>query len=98
MDPELTFPIQYDLVPLNKGDYHFIEPEDGAVWAEPSIAHLSESLKAALLFPPDLQRVEQLKRFSNDQFGITRTAKLFKLRMAQIKSQLGVQKIDRYKS
>ena len=98
MDPELTFPIQYDLVPLDKGDYHFIEPEDGAVWAEPSIAHLSESLKAALLFPPDLQRVEQLKRFSNDQFGITRTAKLFKLRMAQIKSQLGVQKIDRYKS
>jgi hypothetical protein len=86
------------LVPLDKGDYHFIELEDGAVWAEPSIAHLSESLKAALLFPPDLQRVEQLKRFSNDQFGITRTAKLFKLRMAQIKSQLGVQKIDRYKS
>ena len=92
MDPELSFPIQYDLVPLNRGDYHFIDPKDGAVWAEPSINHLAESLKAALSFPSDVQRVERLKRFAYDEFGVIRTAKLFKLRMTQIKSQLGALK------
>jgi len=88
MDPDLTLPVQYDLVSLSQGDYHFIQSEDKAIWAEPSIEHLVERLKEARAFAADLSKVERLKTFAHERFGIDATAKLMKVRMSQIKTQL----------
>lgn len=88
MDPELTLPVEYDLVPLSQGDYHFIQSEDKAIWAEPSIEHLAERLKEARVFAADSNKVERLKAFAHKHFGVDATAKLMKVRMSQIKAQL----------
>jgi glycosyltransferase involved in cell wall biosynthesis len=91
MDPELTLPVQYDLVSLSQGDYHFIQAEDKAIWAEPSIDHLVERLKEARAFTADFDKVGRLKAFAHERFGVDATAKLMKARMSQIKAQLASQ-------
>ena len=91
MDPELTLPVKYDLVSLSQGDYHFIQSEDKAIWAEPSIEHLAERLKEARKFTADSSKVERLKSYAHEHFGVDVTAKLMKVRMSQIKTQLASQ-------
>ena len=53
MNPEVTFPVDYELVPVKQGDYHFVEDEDGAVWANPSITHLASQMQAAMTASKD---------------------------------------------
>jgi hypothetical protein len=33
---------------MKKGDYHFVEDEDGAVWAEPSIKDMAIQMQSAM--------------------------------------------------
>ena len=87
MDPELTLPVKYDLVSLSRGDYHFIQSEDKALWAEPSIEHLAERLKEARTFAADPNKVKRLKAYAHEYFSVDATAKLMKVRMSQIKTQ-----------
>ena len=88
MHPELTLPVSYALTPLVEGDYHFIEPSDVASWANPSVEHMKEQLLLARQFAKDAERVSQLKRYAEKEFGAQRTADLLKGRMRQIHAQL----------
>ena len=88
MDPELTLPVNYDLVSLAEGDYHFIKPEDKASWAEPSTEHLAERLKEALSFAATPEKIERLKAYAQQHFSVQVAAQLMKARISQIKTQL----------
>jgi hypothetical protein len=86
--PELTLPVQFDLVPLSKGDYHFIQSEDKASWAEPSFEDLVLKLKDAKEFAVDSSRVDRLKQYAHEQFSAQATGKKMKVRLSQIKTYL----------
>jgi hypothetical protein len=88
MHPELTLPVSYELTPLVEGDYHFIEKSDAASWANPLVEHMKEQLLMARQFARDSERVNQLKRYAEKEFGAQRTADLLKGRMRQIYAQL----------
>ena len=84
MNPEVTFPIDYNLTPLRKGDYHFIEDDDGVTWAEPSVVDAAKQMKAAYLKAKDPAFLKQLKRYSEVVFAPARTGALMKERLAEI--------------
>ena len=98
MDPQLTFPVEYELVPLNPGDYHFIEKADAATWAEPSIVDLARQIKAAYTAANNRAFVSQLKKYAQDCFSPKRTGDILKARLQPIYAQLRVKQASSLKA
>jgi glycosyltransferase involved in cell wall biosynthesis len=90
MEPSLTLPVDYELVPVGEGDYHFVEPQDQAVWAEPSIAHLAEQMQSARLMAKNPEQVKSIMSYARQELSVGKTAKLLKARLSQIQTQLSV--------
>ena len=88
MNPEVTFPVDYELVPVKRGDYHFVEDEDGAVWAQPSIPHLATQMQAAQRAAKDPQFKANLLAFAQQTFAPGRTGQLMQARLELIQSIL----------
>ena len=88
MNPEVTFPVDYELVPDKRGDYHFVEDEDGAVWAQPLIAHLATQMQAAQRAAKDPQFKANLLAFAQQTFAPGRTGQLMQARLELIQSIL----------
>jgi len=88
MNPEVTFPVDYELVPVKRGDYHFVEDEDGAVWANPSIPHLASQMQAAMAASKDPQFKANLLAYAQQTFAPERTAHFMKLRLESLKERL----------
>jgi len=88
MHPELTLPVQYQLMPMKKGDYHFVEDEDGAVWAEPSIPDMATQMLWAIEKSQEPSFKKQLEQYALDTFSPLRTGRLMKKRLEKIQIQL----------
>ena len=88
MEPSLTLPVNYELVSVSTGDYHFVESGDGAVWAEPSVGHLAEQMHEAKLFSKNAEKINALTSYANREFSVEKTAQLLKARLSQIQTQL----------
>jgi hypothetical protein len=80
----VTFPIDYDLTPLRKGDYHFIQDDDGANWANPNVKDAAKQMRAAYLKAKDPAFLKQLKQYSEAVFAPARTGSLMKERLTEI--------------
>jgi glycosyltransferase involved in cell wall biosynthesis len=76
MNPQISFPVDYELVPVKAGDYHFVENEDGAVWAQPSISHMASQMRAAIEFIKTPNAKEQIAHYAASVFAPQRTAQL----------------------
>lgn len=88
MHPELTLPVQYQLMPMKKGDYHFVEDGDGAVWADPSIPDMATQMLWAIEKSREPDFKNQLEQYALDTFSPARTGYLMKERLAQIQTHL----------
>jgi len=85
MEPKLTLPVDYELVPVKEGDYHFVKDKDQAVWAEPSIDHMSQQIIAAIKKTQDKAYAKNLKDWAQEHFAPIRTGKIIKKRLTTIK-------------
>ena len=88
MHPELTSPVKYDLINLEQGSYHFIEPTDLAVWANPSIEDLSNKMQMAFDKTIDNDFISQVKTFSESKFNPENCGSLMKKRLLQLGNSL----------
>ncbi len=88
MNPEVTFPVDYELVPVKKGDYHFVEDDDGALWAQPSITHLASQMQAAMAATQNPQFKPNLLAYAKQTFAPERTGQLMQARLESIKTTL----------
>lgn len=88
MESKLTLPVDYELVPVKEGDYHFVKDEDQAVWAEPSIDHMAKQMIAAIKKTQDKVYTKNLKDWAQEQFAPIRTGKIIKKRLVSIKAKL----------
>jgi glycosyltransferase involved in cell wall biosynthesis len=86
MHPELTLPVEYQLVPIQKGEYFFVQDEDRAVWAEPSIEHLALQMQAALTQAHSPTFEEELIAYSEKTFAPERTGELMQARLQAIQA------------
>jgi glycosyltransferase involved in cell wall biosynthesis len=91
MHPELTLPVQYQLMPMKKGDYHFVEDSDGAVWADPSIDHMAKQMHMAINKSQEPGFKEQLEKYALATFSPARTGLLMKKRLEMIRAELNNQ-------
>ena len=88
MNPELTFPVDYELVPAKAGDYHFIENEDEAVWAKISVKHLGEQMHAALAVCRKAPFQKSVVAYAKGMFAPRKTGLLMKERLEKVKAEL----------
>jgi glycosyltransferase involved in cell wall biosynthesis len=88
MNPQISFPVDYELVPVKAGDYHFVENEDEAVWAKPSIAHMASQMRAAIEFIKTPNAKEQIAHYAASVFAPQRTAQLMLERLDAVQKIL----------
>ncbi len=88
MNPEISFPVDYELVPVKAGDYHFVENEDGAVWANPSITHMASQMRASMDFVKKPHAKEQIAQYAAGVFAPEHTALLLVERLAAVQKIL----------
>jgi hypothetical protein len=88
MNPDISFPVDYELVPVKAGDYHFVETEDGAVWANPSIAHMASQMRAAIDFIKTPEAKEKITHYAASVFAPQRTAQLMLERLDAVQKIL----------
>jgi glycosyltransferase involved in cell wall biosynthesis len=84
MNPAVNFPVDYELVALKPGQYHFVNPGLQAHWAEPSIPHMASQMKAAMLKAKDPEFVNQTVNFATQMFAPLRTGLLMRERLEQV--------------
>lgn len=90
MDPQLTFPVEYQLTPVKEGEYHFVEATDGATWAAPSVTDLAQKMNDAKERARDRHYAKQVKAFAQAYFAPARTGEILKKRLQQIYAQLRI--------
>ena len=88
MHPDVTLPVDYELVGVRRNQYHFIENEDEAVWANPSISHLAKQMHKAIEKSKDPKWVALLKAYAQQTFAPERTGGILKARLLEIANEL----------
>ncbi len=88
MHPQHTFPVDYELVRLQQGDYHFVDEDDGALWAEPSQEHLAAQLQAVMTLAKPEPFREALLAYAQQTFSPRRTGQLMQARLESLKTTL----------
>ena len=81
MHPDWSFAVDYQTVPVQAGEYPFVEVRDNAVWAEPSIDDAARQLKIARQKAKDIHFVAGVKSFAHAQFSIQRTGQMMAERL-----------------
>jgi len=90
MHPEHTLPVEYDLVAVQTGHYHFVKTSDAAMWANPRISHLTKRMQEAFAQKDQRTAVAARVHFAQSVFAPERTAPLMRNRLAQLVPQLQV--------
>jgi glycosyltransferase involved in cell wall biosynthesis len=88
MNPDVSFPVDFELAPVKAGDYHFVESEDGAVWANPSIDHMASQLRAAMHFAKKPEAKALIAQYAASVFSPQRTADLMLERLGAVQKIL----------
>jgi len=81
-------PVDYELVGVKRNQYHFIENEDEAVWANPSISHLAKQMHKAIEKSKDPKWIALLKAYAQQTFAPERTGGILKARLLEIANEL----------
>ena len=84
MAQDLSYPVDYTLVALNKGEYHFIEDSDQAVWAEPDVNHAALQMQKAFAQAQDKTLSANIKQFASQQFSAQGVGKLMLARLEKV--------------
>ena len=87
----VTLPVEYDLVAVQTGDYHFVETSDAAMWANPRISHLAKRMQEAVARQDSRKSLAARVHFAQSVFAPERTALLMRNRLAQLVPQLQAQ-------
>jgi glycosyltransferase involved in cell wall biosynthesis len=84
MHPDLTFPVAYEEVPVKAGEYPFVEPEDQAVWAEPSVMDSARQMKQARVRAKDKGFAQAVQAYAHEQFSVKRIGQMMRERLERI--------------
>lgn len=90
MNPDLTFPVSFELMPVKTGDYAFVETGDGAQWAEPDISDAAAQMKAARTKAKDKTYAAKVKAFAEQQFSVKRIGQLMQARLHDVAEGRGL--------
>ena len=84
MHPELSFAVDHEVVPVQSGEYPFVEDADNGVWAEPSVAHAAQQFKHARARAADKNFAVRVKAYAQQQFSVERIGELMKDRLVDL--------------
>ena len=84
MHPDLSFPVEHLVVPVQAGEYPFVEDADNAVWAEPSVDHAAKQFKQARVRAQDKNFAVRVRAYAQQQFSVERIGALMKERLVQL--------------
>jgi glycosyltransferase involved in cell wall biosynthesis len=88
MHPDYSFAVDYKTVPVEQGAYPFVEQQDSAVWAEPSISDAAMKLRFAKANAQDKNFGYAIRAFALQQFSAARIGKLMKARLNELSNEL----------
>jgi hypothetical protein len=83
----LSYPVNFTLTPLGKGEYHFIEDSDQAVWADPDISHAAQQMQNAFRDTKNAALSAKIKDYASNQFSAKRIGTLMIERLQKIYAQ-----------
>jgi glycosyltransferase involved in cell wall biosynthesis len=84
MEKELTFPVEYTLVPVNEGQYQWVDEADGALWAE---VDKDDAINKMIAVKKNIRNKTfktRLQSYSSNQFSPERIGQMIQERLAQI--------------
>jgi glycosyltransferase involved in cell wall biosynthesis len=87
---EVGFPVRWSRREVQAGDYLFIEPDDGAWWAQPDIGHAAQQMMAARLATQDSAFLAKLKEHAGSAFSPTLIGTRMRERLEEIWQATGV--------
>ena len=88
MANDLSYPVNFRLIPLGAGEYHFIEDTDQAVWADPDIEHAAQQMQKAYRDAKNIGLAGNIKDYAVAQFSAKRVGGLMLARLQKIYAQL----------
>lgn len=86
MDDKVTFPVDYELVPVKNGDYHFVENSDCAQWAEPIISSMIKNMRSAIAAKESAIFSSSVKKFALKFFAPSRVGNLISARIRELEN------------
>ncbi len=92
MPEGLSFPVAFEPIALQPGDYAFVEPQDGATWAEPSLESAAEMLRRARRSTADKGFATRVMSYAQQQFSVERTAAILADRLREVACGIGLPK------
>ena len=81
MPEAISYPVNYRLVPIMAGDYHFVEDTDHAVWAEVDVKHAASQMKRARSNARKADFSARVKTYAQQQFSAQRIGQLMMSRL-----------------
>lgn len=90
MHPGWSFPVSYEDVPVNAGEYPFVEAGDAARWADPSVADAARQMGLARQRAQQSGFADGVKAFAQQQFSIDRIGQLMKTRLQALATFHGI--------
>ncbi len=81
---EVGFPVRWSRREVQAGDYLFIEPDDGAWWAEPDVAHAATQMTAARESFQDPGFLARLRAHAALNFSAARAGELMLARLERL--------------
>jgi len=87
---EVGFPVRWSRRAVQAGDYLFIEPDDGAWWAQPDIGHAAQQMMAAREATQDSAFLAKLKEHAGSAFSPTLIGTRMRERLEEIWKATGV--------
>jgi glycosyltransferase involved in cell wall biosynthesis len=84
MHPDLTFPVAYEEVSVKAGEYPFVEQEDQAVWAEPSVIDAARQMRHARVRAKEKGFAQSVQAYANEQFSVKRIGQMMREHLERI--------------
>jgi glycosyltransferase involved in cell wall biosynthesis len=90
LKPEVGFPVRWARREIQPGDYLFIEPDDGAWWAQPDVDHAAQQLLAARQAAQDPTFLARLREHAGSAFCPNLIGTRMRERLEEIWQENGV--------
>jgi len=84
MPEAISYPVNFRLVPITAGEYHFVEDTDQAVWAEVDIKHAASQMKRARSDASKADFSARVKTYAQQQFSAQRIGALMMSRLKKL--------------
>lgn len=87
--PQTGFPVRWVKRPVGAGEYLHVEPDDGAWWAEPDLAHAAEQLRAARKAAGSARWCKAMARFAAQAFSAHGVGQSMRERLLRLWEEAG---------